>query len=83
MQDIWNQVQAYFTDRLHFSIEFHFWLSFLLFKITYYFYSNYRFTIPEKYGFLSFNNFLNEISKIRILERRLAVNNRSKCARLR
>ena len=35
--------------------------------------------IGKKYGLLSFNNFLNEISKIRNLERRVAANNRNKC----
>ena len=35
----------------------------------------------RKYGFLSFNNFLNEISRIKNLERRLAVK-RNKCERL-
>ena len=38
--------------------------------------------IQWKYGFLSFNNFLNEISRIKNLERRLAVK-RNKCERFR
>ena len=36
-----------------------------------------------KYGFLSFNNFLNEISKIKNLEQRVAENNQNKCERFR
>ena len=43
-----------------------------LFKITYYFYSNYIYAMPEKNRFLYFNNFLNEISKIKNLEKRVA-----------
>ena len=38
---------------------------------------------PRKYGFLSFNNFLNDISKIKNLEKRVAVNNWNKCERFR
>ena len=34
-------------------------------------------------GLLSFNNFLNEISKIKNLERRVALNNWNKCGRFR
>ena len=37
----------------------------------------------RKYGFLFVNNFLNEISKIKNLERRVAVNNQNKCERFR
>ena len=37
----------------------------------------------RKCGFLSFNNFLNEISKIKNLKRKVAVNNRNKCERFR
>ena len=33
----------------------------------------------RKYGFLSFDNFLYEISKIKNLEKRVAVNNWNKC----
>ena len=33
----------------------------------------------RKYGFLSFNNFVNEISKIKNLERRIAVNKWNIC----
>ena len=54
-----------------------------LFKITYYFYSNYIYTMPEKNGFLFFNNFLNEVSKIKNSEKRVTGNNRNKCERFR
>ena len=84
MQDIWNQVQAYFNDCLHFSqltpqtaifgihdvdndtllIKNH---MLLLLKL--------RVNNTRKYRFLSFNNFLNKITKIKKLERRVAVNN--------
>ena len=37
----------------------------------------------RNYDFLFFNNFLNEISKIKNLERRVAVNNQNKCERFR
>ena len=36
-----------------------------------------------KHGFSSFNNFLNETSKMKNLEKRLAVNNQNWCERLR
>ena len=89
-QDIWNQVQIYFTG-FHFS-----WLrpqtaifgfhniddTFLIqnhillwFKLHIY--------NARKYGFLSFNNFLNEINKIKHLEKRVAANNWNKCGRFR
>ena len=88
IQDIQNQV--YFTDCFHFSqltpqtaifgflnidndtflIQNHI---LLLFKL--YIYN------ARKHGFLSFNNFLNEISKIKNLEKRVAANNRNKCER--
>ena len=84
VQDIWNQVQIYFTDCFHFSqltpqtaiFGFHdidndtFLIQnhiLLLFKL--YIYN------ARKHGFLSFNNFLNEISKIENLEKRVAPNN--------
>ena len=90
-QDIWNQVQIYFTGCFHFS-----WLrpqtaifgfhniddTFLIqnhillwFKLHIY--------NARKYGFLSFNNFLNEINKIKHLEKRVAANNWNKCGRFR
>ena len=53
-----------------------------LFKITYYFYSNHIYN-ARKYRFLSFNNFLNEVSKIKNLEKRVAGNNRNKSERFR
>ena len=53
-----------------------------LFKITYYFYSNFIYN-ARKHRFLSFNNFLNEVSKIKNLEKRVAGNNRNKCERFR
>ena len=33
----------------------------------------------RKHGFLSFNNFLNEVSKIKNLEKRVAGNDQNKC----
>ena len=36
-----------------------------------------------KDGFFSFSNFLNEINKIKNLERKVAVNNQNKCERFR
>ena len=92
MQYIWNQVQVYFTDCLHFSqlipqtaiFGFHnidndtFLIQnhiLLLLKLHIY--------NTRKYALLSFNNFLNEISKIKNLERIGAVNNRNKCERFR
>ena len=36
-----------------------------------------------KYGCLSFNNFLNEISKIKYLEKRVAAKNQNKSERFR
>ena len=56
IQDIWNQVQAYFTDSLHFlqlTPQTTFWafiilfMTVFIFKITYYFYSNYIYTMPK------------------------------------
>ena len=41
------------------------------------------YTIPEKYRFLPLNNFFNEFSKIKNLEKRAAANNRNKCERFR
>ena len=84
IQDIWDHAHTYFTDCLHFSqltpqtaifgfhnigndtflIQNH---TLLLLKLHIY--------NARKYGFSSFNNFLNEISQIKHLERRLAVNN--------
>ena len=55
-----------------------------LFETTYYFYSNYIYIYnARKHGFLSFNNFLNEVSKVKNLEKRGAGNNRNKCERFR
>ena len=88
IQDIQNQV--YFTDCFHFSqltpqtaifgflnidndtflIQNHI---LLLFKL--YVYN------ARKHGFLSFNNFLNDFSKVKNLEKRVAANNRNKCER--
>ena len=84
IQDIWNQVQAHLTDCLHFSqltprtvfFGFHnidnatFLIQnhiLLLLKLHVY--------NARKCGFLSFNNFLNEIRKIKKLEKGAAVNN--------
>ena len=80
-KDVWDQIQAYFTDSLHFSqltaqtaifgfhktdndtlhIQNHI---LLLLKL--------HVNNARKYQFLSFNNFLNEISKTKLLERRVA-----------
>ena len=79
VEDIWNQVHTYFTDCFPFSqftphtatfgfcnigndtflIHKH---TLLLFKL--------HISNARKYGFLSFNNFLYEISKIKNLEKR-------------
>ena len=37
----------------------------------------------RKHGFLSFTNFLNELNKIKNLEKRVAENDRNKCERFR
>ena len=83
-----NYVQAYFTDCLHFSelkpqpticgfdnIDNDTLLIqnniLLLLKLHIY--------NTRKYSFLSFNNFLNEISKNKKLNRRVAVNNQNEC----
>ena len=87
-----DQVQAYYTDCLHFLqltlqtaiFGFHnidngtFFIKnhiLLLLKI--------RIYNAKKRGFLSFINFLNEISKIKNLERRVTVNNWNKFERFR
>ena len=92
IQDIWNQVHAYFTDFLHFPqltpqtaiFAFHnidndtFLIqNHILLLLELHIYN------VRKYEFLSFNNFLNEISKIENSERRVAVNNWNKCERFR
>ena len=60
IQDTWNQVEIYFTDCFHFSqltpqtaiFGFHNIIMILCtFKITYYFYSNYIYTISENKDF--------------------------------
>ena len=78
---MWNQVQIYFTDCFHFSqlapqtaiSGFHNTDNdtsltqnpmLLLFKLHIY--------NARKHGFLSFDNFLNEIGKIKNLEKRVA-----------
>ena len=86
IQDIWNQVQAYSTCCLHFLPQTAIFFGFhnidndtfpiqnhilLLLKLHIY--------NTRKYGFLSFNNFVNEISKIKNLERRIAVNKWNIC----
>ena len=95
IQDIWNQVQAYFTDSLHFlkltpqttflafiTVHNSFHDSFLI--------QNYILLLlklhiynAKKYDFLSFNNFLNEIIKIKNLGRRVALNKWNKCEKFR
>ena len=81
-QDIWNQVQIYFTGCFHFSrltpqttiFGFHnindtFLIQnhiLLLFKLHIY--------NARKYGFLSFNNFLNEINKFKHLKKVFGIN---------
>ena len=93
MQDIWNQLQTYFTNCVHFSqltpqtaiFGFH-----DIESETFFFFQNHIILLlklciynTRKYGFLSLNNFLNEISKFKNLERRVAVNNRNKYERFR
>ena len=92
IQGIWNQVQVYITDCLHFSqltpqavifgfnnidIDTFLIQNHILLLLRLYTYN------VGKYGFLSFNNFLNEISIIKNLERRVTLNNRNKCERFR
>ena len=92
VQYIWKPVPAYFTDCLHFSqlkpqiaifgfynidnetffIQNHILL-----------FSRYIYTIPKNTDIYLFNNFLNNISKIKNLKRRVAVNNWNKYERLR
>ena len=87
IHDIWNQVQTHFHDCFHFSqltpqtaifgfnnidndtflIQNHILLS-----------SKLHIHNTRKYEFLSFNNFLNEISKTKNLEKRIALNNQNK-----
>ena len=91
IQDIWDHVQIYFPDCFHFSkltlqttiIGFHnidndnFLIQndiLLLFKLYIY---------NARKHVLSFNNFLNKVSKIKNLEKRVAGNNRNKCKRFR
>ena len=88
IQDVWNQVQPFFTDFFHFShltpetavsgihgIDNNTFLIqnriSLLFRLHIY--------NAGKCRFLSFNNFLIEISKIKNLEKRVAVDNHNKC----
>ena len=92
IQGIWNQVQTYFTDCLHFSL-----LTPQTSVIGFHNIDNDTFLIQNhilillklhicnarKCVFLSFNIFLNEISKIKNLERRVAVYNWNKCERFR
>ena len=53
-----------------------------LLKITYYFYSSYIYIYKaRKHVFWSYNNFLNEVSKIKNFVKRLAGNNRNKSER--
>ena len=92
IQDIWHQAQAYFTDCLHFphltpktAI-----FGFIVLIMTLFFIQNHillllklHLYITRNYVFLSHNNFLIDISKIKKLERRVAVNNRNKCERFR
>ena len=92
IQDIWNQAQIYFIDCFHFSqltpqtaiVGFHnidndtFMIQnhiLLLFKLHIY--------NARKHRFLSLNNFLNGISKIKNLEKRVSANNPNKCERFR
>ena len=87
-----NQAQTYFTNCFHFSeltpqttiLGFH--------KIVNDTFLVQNHILPllklhiynaRKYRFLSFNNFLNEISEIKNIEKRVARNNRSKCERFR
>ena len=91
-QDIWNQVQIYFTDCFYFShltpqtaiFGFHniandtFLIqNHILLLFKLYIYN------ARKHGFLFFNNFLIEFNKIKNLEKRVAANNWNKYERFR
>ena len=84
IQDIWNQVEACFSDCWHFSRQTAIFghiiliMTLFLFKITLFKLHIYN---TRKNGFLSLNNFLNEISKTKNLESRTAVNIQNKCKR--
>ena len=85
---MWNQVQIYFTDSFHFSQLTPQTASFCFHNIdnNTFLIQNHillLFELYRKHGFLSFNNFLNEISKIKNLEKRAPSNNWSKCERFR
>ena len=90
IQDIWNQVQAYFTDSLHFlqltpqTAIFGFYnIDNNIFKITNYFCSNYIYTMPWNTGFYLLTIFKIKISKIKNSEGRVPVSNQNKCERFR
>ena len=92
IQDIWNHVHVYFSGCLHFSqltpqtaiFGFHnidndtiLNQNHILLLLKLHMYNT------RKYRFLSFNNFLNELSQMKNLERRVAINNRNKGERFR
>ena len=91
IQDIWDQVQIYFPDCFHFSkltlqttiFGFHNIDNdnFLIQNDILLFFKLYIYNARKRV--LSFNNFLNEVSKIKNLEKRVAGNNRNKCKRFR
>ena len=72
IKDIWNQVEASFTDCLQFpflalkNIDNEWYFSKLLLSKLY-------LCETKKYRFLSFNNFLNEISNINNLEKGMRI----------
>ena len=88
IKDIWNQIQPYFNDSLHFS-------QLIPRTVIYGFHNidNDTFLIQNhiplllklhiyntrKYSFLSFNDSIHEINKIKSLERIMVVNNHGKC----
>ena len=91
IQDIWDQVQIYFPDCFHFSkltlqttiFGFHNIDNdnFLIQNDILLFFKLYIYSARKRV--LSFNNFLNEVSKIKNLEKRVAANNWNKCDRFR
>ena len=91
IQDIWDQVQIYFPDCFHFSkltlqttiFGFHNIDNdnFLIQNDILLFFKLYIYNARKRV--LSFNNFLNEVSKIKNLEKRVAGNNQNKCKRFR
>ena len=91
IQDIWNQVQICFTDCINFlqltpqTVFFDFYnINNNTFLIQNHILLLFKLYIEcQKTRIFSFNNFLNEFSKIKNLEKRVDANNRNECERFR